>query len=165
MNLLNFMQFTHRFKQSAFTVIATVFFTFTFSMSTNSIFATAESFEEFDKRLSIYPPTRDDYLPVIEIIATQLDAIRQNSFDRAYFFYTSKEFKEKTSLLQFKSFIKENKVMSRNKSITLVEVYIDKNIGYYTGIISSKDGEVRTAKYQLIFENDNWKILGIQLLN
>src|SRR5674476_59825 len=102
MNLLISTRCIHHFK------LAICLSIIPFCMVKSPNFATTESIEELDKRLSIYPPTPDDNLPLIEVIENQLDAIRQNSIERAYFFYASKGFKEKTSLQNFKLFVKAN---------------------------------------------------------
>lgn len=157
MNLLHFMQFIPLSKLKLF------FFLFTVCFANHVLIADVERTDELNKRLSIYPPSPDDFVPIIETIGGQLSAIRAHDIDRAYFFYTSKDFRKQTPLKKFTLFVKVNSVLQNNKSISLTDVRIDKGIGYYTGVISSKDGDVRTINYELIYEDEAWRILGMQL--
>lgn len=157
MTLLHFMQSIPLSKLMLF------FFIFTVCFTNHVLIADIERTDELNRRLSIYPPSPEDYVPIIETIGGQISAIRIHDIDRAYFFYTSKDFRKQTSLKNFNLFIKANAVLKNNKSISLTEVRIDKDIGYYTGVISSKEGDVRTINFELIYEGEAWKVLGIQL--
>lgn len=157
MTLSHFMQFTPLSNFFFIMIIGTACF------ANHVLIADIERTNELNKRLSIYPPSPEDYVPIIEAIGGQLSAIRINDIDRAYFYYNSKDFRKQTSLKNFNLFVKANSVLKNNKSISLTEVRIDNNIGYYKGVISSKDGDTRTINYQLIFEDETWKVLGIQL--
>jgi len=128
-----------------------------------SLSADEEKLNDLSKRLSLFPPAEEDYAPLLDTIDNQLEAIKLHNYDRAYFFYASKGFKAKTSYQQFNLFIRANPVLLNNKSLVTTEVYIDKTIGYYKGVITSKADDVKKIHYELIFENDNWKILGIQI--
>ncbi len=146
MNLSNFMQFI-----------------LLFSLFFIPLSADDEKLRDLSKRLSLHPPTEEDYVPLLDTINNQLEAIKFHEFDRAYFFYASKDFKAKTSYRQFNLFIQANPVLLNNKSLATTEVHIDKNIGYYKGIITSKSDDVKIIHYELIYEDDTWKVLGIQI--
>lgn len=122
-----------------------------------------EKLQSLQERLSLHPPSQEDYVPLLEAIDSQLEAIRLHNYERAYFFYTSKDFRVKTSYHDFNQFVRANPVLLDNKSLTTTEVSINKNIGYYKGVITSTKKDVNTIHYELIFENDAWKILGIQI--
>ncbi len=137
--------------------------TSTICFSHHPLIADIERTEELNKRLSIYPPSPEDFVPIIETVGGQLSAIRVKDFDRAYFYFSSKDFRKETALRNFILFVKVNTVLKNNKSITMTDVRIDKGIGYYTGVITSKEGDVRTINYELIYEDEAWKVLGMQL--
>jgi hypothetical protein len=119
--------------------------------------------EVLNKRLSLFPPSSEDYAPILETVDNELSALRLKNFGNAYFTYTSKDFRKKTSLPQFTNFIKANPALFNNKSISLTAIQINNNIAYYTGNIISNEGVLKSLSIQLIFEDDEWKILGIQL--
>jgi hypothetical protein len=126
--------------------------------------ADASKLEDLEKRLSIFPPTKQDYLPITKIVNDQMESIRSKNYEMAYFNYTSKGFRRKTSFTDFQLFIKSNKVLLYNKTLSLLSVRIDKNIGYYEAIATSDTGDVRHINYELIYEDDAWRVLGIQVL-
>ncbi len=147
------MQLTHRFR-NIFSLFALLFFT-TLCLADN------EALQDLEDRLLLYPPSKDDYAPIIETVEQQLLAIRGYNYDRAYYFYTSDAFRQRTTYPDFLRFVKGNQVLVNNKSISQSSVSIDKNYGYYSGLISSNDGSIRKIQYQLVIENDSWKIQSI----
>lgn len=122
-----------------------------------------ERLESLGKRLHLYPHSQDEYEPLIQVVESQLSALRQKDVDRAYFFYTSKDFQKQTSLDEFKRFIQANPVLSDNKSITMTNVRMDEQISYYQGNITSAKGGSRTIDYNLLEENGQWKIQSMLL--
>lgn len=128
-------------------------------------FANIDAIHDLEKRLAIHPPSKEDYAPLIDVVTGQMMAIRFHDFERAYFFYTSKEFRAKTSFLDFTRFVEVNRVLTANKSITSTDVRIEKNIGYYTGVVVANDNSRRNIRYRLVMEDGSWKVHGIELLN
>jgi hypothetical protein len=140
------MQFIHLFK---IVFVFIPFFTF--------------ADEILDQRLSLIPPTAEDYAPMLQTVDNLMSALRTNKIANAYFMYISKDFRNKTSLQQFTSFVKTNPALFNNKSINLTSIQINNNIAYYTGNIISKDGQIKSVSIQLKIEGSRWKILGIQI--
>lgn len=99
----------------------------------------------------------------LALIENQLAALREGDVDKAYFLYTSLEFKKTTSLKQFKQFIGSSRVFSENKSFHFNSVNFEKAIATFEGTLISKEGEALQTEYDLIQEDGKWKILGIQL--
>ena len=95
----------------------------------------------------------------------QLSAIRQGRIPEAYYEYTSKSFQVATSLDQFKDFVEANAVLANNKSATFENPVFDDSIGILNGILFSWGGEKAPVLYRLERQNNEWKILNVQLSN
>lgn len=138
-------------------------FNFLLSLIFVSAFAQNEKLQDLSERYSLFPPSQDEYLPLLQAVENELDALKKLDYEKAYFIYTSKQFQRVTPLQSFKLFVRGNPVLNDNNTISAVDVYIQKNTGYYKGVITSKQGDVRNINIQLTLENGKWKILGIQL--
>ena len=126
--------------------------------------ADINALQDLENRLLLHPPSTDDYAPIIETVEQQLSAIRVSDYDRAYYFYTSYAFRQRTTYPDFQRFVKGNQVLINNKSISQFAVISDKNYGYYRGSMTANDGTIRTIQYQLVIENGSWKIQSIAFL-
>ncbi|HRD56185.1 MAG TPA: DUF4864 domain-containing protein [Parachlamydiaceae bacterium] len=129
------------------------------------LFSGSEGLEDLGKRLSLSPPKQGDFDPILEVVQEEFNALKFHNFEKAYFFYTSKEFKKKTSLKEFILFIKSNSVLLNNQSLLVQDIKIDREIAYYKGVATSLSGVSRKINFQLVLEDGRWKILGIQLEN
>lgn len=98
------------------------------------------------------------------IIEAQLAAIRKNDTSKAYQDFTSKDFKEVTSLPDFEQFVQKNPVIAKNKSSLFGNLSFENDIGTYEGTLTSEDGETAPVKYRLVYEDKGWKILSINIL-
>jgi len=147
------MLLTHHFR-NILSLLAFLFLT-TFSLADNA------ALQDLENRLLLHPPSKDDYAPIIETVEQQLSAIRVSDYDRAYYYYTTDAFRQRTTYPDFQRFVKGNQVLINNKSISQSAVSSDKNYGYYRGLMTANDGTIRTIQYQLVIENGYWKIQSI----
>jgi hypothetical protein len=99
------------------------------------------------------------------LITDQIEALKEGNIPKAYFAYTSNEFRTVTSLEDFKKFINSFSVFSKNKTIDLSRVNFEKNHqASYQGTLTSTNGETMNVVYEVVLENGDWKIMGIQLI-
>lgn len=98
------------------------------------------------------------------IIENQLEAIRNNDIKKGYQDYTSNSFKEATSFSDFEAFVHKNLVIEKNKGSNFTNFNIEDEVGTLEGTLSSASGEIVPVKYRLIYENNGWKILSINIL-
>lgn len=99
-----------------------------------------------------------------DVIEKQLEKIRNKNYQEAYDNFTSKEFKKITPLESFISFIEGNSIFANNDSGKFGDLMVDNNVATLKGILSSKSGERGYVEYDLIKEDNLWKILGIRIL-
>ncbi len=94
----------------------------------------------------------------------QLTALRTHDYQKAYS-YTSIEFKKNTSLDQFIDFVHTFPSLDENKDSTFTDRSIDatSGIGTISGTLEAKDGSSVSVTYQLVKENDEWKIINIDV--
>lgn len=100
---------------------------------------------------------------LLAVVDAQLKAIRSNEIEKAYNDYTSIEFRKTISLDDFKKIISEIKVLSNNKLFQFQSFYTEDDIATFSGELISVDGTSVQVEYDLVLENDQWKILGIQI--
>jgi len=120
--------------------------------------------QQDESLLTLYPPSTEEVQPLIEVVEGHFGALRERDLSRAYFSYTSKEFRRTTSLSDFTRFIKNSSFLEKNKTIVTLQAHIDKQGGYYRGIATSTDGEAREILVNFSQEDEDWKIRGIELI-
>jgi len=98
---------------------------------------------------------------LIEPIERQLAALKAGDMNAAYA-ETSEAFKGATSMEQFAAFVDNNPIMKDAASHSFLNRSINNGIGFVTGTLTSSTGGVIPVEYQLVKENDAWKILRIQ---
>lgn len=99
---------------------------------------------------------------ITDVVLSQLDAMQKGDYELAYS-YTSPAFQEVTSLGVFEEFVKEVPAMRDNVNASFPTRQIHNSQGLLKGTITAKDGSVTPVKYLLVYENGQWKILGIQI--
>lgn len=109
--------------------------------------------------VSIYH-TRD----LVTTAEGQLSALRSKDVARAYYEYTSKDFKASTPLEQFHDFVKSHPALARNQEANFNSRSVDKNIGTLHGTLMTAEGNVTPIEYKLVKEDDKWKILSMRLV-
>lgn len=100
---------------------------------------------------------------LLEIIDSQLKALRGKEIDKAYQENTSMEFRKKTSLDDFKKLVERFKPFSQNKLFQFQSFYTEDDIATFGGELHSIEGESIPVEYDFIQEDGKWKILGIQI--
>lgn len=100
---------------------------------------------------------------LLEVVDGQILSLREKNIPKAYHAYTSRDFKEATSLQDFESLIHNFSPLSENKIISLNAIHFLENAASYEGIVSSENDEKLIIEYQLIKEGAVWKINGLQL--
>jgi hypothetical protein len=97
------------------------------------------------------------YSRLIAPINDQLEAIRIEDNATAYSF-TSKAFQDATSMNAFISFIKQYSSLRNNESITINSRQVINGFGKVKAVLISRGGLETPVTYQLVQENDRWKI-------
>lgn len=96
-------------------------------------------------------------------VKEELAAIRSGNYEKAYS-YTSKEFKDSTSLEEFKNSINKIPSLKNNQSVTITERKIENDSGAVNATLKSKDGVSSLVEFRLRKEGKTWKILEIHVL-
>lgn len=124
---------------------------------------------KIDSWSSATPSTKTDAQPINakaleSVVNSQMSAIHSKNIDKAYLEYTSKGFKETTSLKDFESFLAIHPYISNYKSLTLPQLTFNGNIAVLSGTITANDQHAYPIEYQFAKEGDSWKILHINVL-
>ena len=98
-------------------------------------------------------------------VQAQLVQIRQHHIEKAYEEYTAREFKQVTTLKEFNHFIKDHPGLSDNRSFDVGKLTLEENNVILSGTLISKSGSRYPVEYTLVFENDAWKVLHIEVVN
>jgi hypothetical protein len=101
--------------------------------------------------------------PLFDSIKKQLEDIRQQDLSKAYFEFTSEDFKKSTPQKDFEAFVKGQPALSFNTGVKFRNLSFDNNIANISGTLQTKDGKNYPVEYSLVLENDIWKIVHIQI--
>lgn len=99
---------------------------------------------------------------LIEPVERQLAALKAGNMEAAYA-ETSEAFKQATPMQSFTAFVDQNPILKDTASHSFSSRSINNGIGVLEGQLTSSSGGVVPVKYQLVKENDAWKIQHIQL--
>lgn len=99
----------------------------------------------------------------IAVIKEQLNAIALNNLTEAYQQYSSKEYKEATSLAAFNDFIHNYPIFTQHDKIEYSVVGIHPNVAKFTMTFHA-DNKTVEMEYVLIKEDGNWKIRSTHIL-
>lgn len=97
---------------------------------------------------------------IVGTIKDQLSALRSGDMVTAYS-YTSKDFRNVTSLEDFESFVKNYSALNNNTDTSFTTREIKNGEGIVKGTLTGKDGEKIAVEYHLVKENGTWKILRV----
>lgn len=111
----------------------------------------------------VYQETVFDVPPLLEIIDEMLKALRNGETEEAYNEYTSEAFRKATPLDVFIQIIKNNDVYSLNKYFQYHSFYFENGMAVFQGLLVSKTGNAVQVEFDLVKEEDKWKIFGMQL--
>jgi len=98
-----------------------------------------------------------------DVAEKQLAALRAGDVEKAYS-YTSKDFQNATSLQDFRAFVDSYPSLKNNKGNFFSSRAIENDVGTLQGSLQSQDGAVTPIEYKLVKENNEWKILSLQVL-
>jgi hypothetical protein len=101
--------------------------------------------------------------PLLEVADGLLKSLRAKNIDRAYTDYTSKDFRKKTSLDNFKALIAKYNVLSSNKLFQFQSFFVEDNIASLGGDLHSEEGITMPVEFDFVLEDGKWKIMGIQI--
>lgn len=109
--------------------------------------------------------TLDLYLTVRPAVTVQghLSELRNERVTEAYYNYTSKDFQSTVSLNNFREFIRQHPVFTKQKDIQVDSENVDSNIGHLKGSLIDKDDSKTPIQYKLVKEQNVWKILNVYL--
>ncbi len=99
---------------------------------------------------------------IVKVAEEQLSLIKSGDINGAYAL-TSGTFKQATSLEVFTDFVNAYPVLSKNASVSFTERQVEGVQGYLYGTITAEDGTTMIIEYELIKENDAWRVVGINL--
>ncbi len=93
---------------------------------------------------------------------TFMDALKQGNPGIAYE-STSEGFKEQGSSDDFETFVSGNPILKDIESYSFSSYNMVNDYGSARGTITAKDGQVSPVMLELVKENDEWKVLNIDL--
>lgn len=96
-------------------------------------------------------------------IEGQIQAMKKNEVQKAYYEFGSKPFKDAISLDAFRKFIEKFPVLTTHDAVEFKEPIIDKTTGHVELNLYDKFGTT-IVEYTLGIEDDKWKIWGIRVL-
>lgn len=97
------------------------------------------------------------------VVDAFLQSLSHGGVSQAYFAYTSEDFRKTTSYKDFTTFVERFPAVSRNQNFTVLNDSRVDNLGTLTGYAISTDGVENVVSFDVIFELQKWRILGIQV--
>jgi hypothetical protein len=97
----------------------------------------------------------------VKVVEEQLVYLRRGDIEGAYLL-TSLEFRKATNLDGFKNFVARHASLAQNKKVSFSNREIKNNIGVVEGTLTGVDGLQSPVHYQLVKENEAWKVLYIE---
>lgn len=123
-----------------------------------------ENWGEPGEEIVTEEPIETDSEKVLASIRGFFDALQKFDISKAYYAYTTKQFRKAVTLDDFKIFVKKYSVLGRNKSFISGNPLFKENLATVQTKLTSADSKVQNAELQLIQEDAEWKILAIHLL-
>jgi hypothetical protein len=102
---------------------------------------------------------------ITDVVEKQLLTIRDHKYTEAYYAYTSKEFRDSTSLSDFTNFVKENHVLNNNRSIKIDSISMKDNLSQVTATVTGDDETTLQADYTLVYKDNEWKVFILSVGN
>lgn len=97
-----------------------------------------------------------------DIVVEQIDALKEDNINGAYYNYTAKGFQDTVSLDHFRKFAAQYPAFSHNRSVRFIDRQMDVSNGYLDAILTTTQGDQMRVKYRMVKEGDKWKILSIK---
>lgn len=102
--------------------------------------------------------------PMIGVVRSQLQAIKNRDYQRAYEGSASAEFRQATSEQNFESFLKRYPIFENYKTLSFHKRN-DKKGQHSLSVILQTDQFAAYLKYYLVEEKGKWKILSMRILS
>ncbi|PLX28948.1 hypothetical protein C0581_00545 [Candidatus Parcubacteria bacterium] len=102
--------------------------------------------------------------PIAEEAETQLSLIKAGDLSIAYN-DTSQAFQKMVTLEEYENFVAEFPVLQDYESVSFNYRDVQNSAGYVEGTITQTDGTVYPIRVDLVHENDEWKVYGINIGN
>jgi hypothetical protein len=99
---------------------------------------------------------------LVDTIDRQLAAIKKGDYQAAYN-ETSLGLRDKFSLAAFEAYVKRYPVLVNNKSHSFSNRSFKDSVGRVEGTLTDTRGQVMPVQYQLVKENDAWRITYIHI--
>lgn len=99
---------------------------------------------------------------LVKIFDQHLDYLKAGDVEAAYA-QTSQAFRNVTSLEDYKSYVNQLTVLSKNSGRTYTTREIVNDTGTIIGTLKSSDGSALPFRADFIKENGEWKMYGIQI--
>lgn len=115
------------------------------------------------KKSTLEKTTRISPQPLLNVVEDELKLFRTMEIDKAYQDHTTREFRQKTSLAEFKTLVDKYKVLSNSARFQFQSFYVENDIVTLGGELHAKDGVVVPVEFDFVMEDSQWKIMGIQI--
>ena len=99
---------------------------------------------------------------LIEPIERQLTALKAGNIEAAYQ-ETSEAFHQATPIDKFSAFVDQFPILKDAAEHSFSSRSVENGVGKVSGTLTSSTGGVMPVEYQLVKENETWKILYISL--
>jgi len=111
-----------------------------------------------------YPPiSKDEKGELVQIIEGQLKSLRDGDISKAYYAYVSQDFENNTSFDDFKSFLEEYPIFTKQDDVNVGNGVQEGDLRLVRIALQSEE-ETAEVDYRLIQQDGDWKIWGIQIL-
>lgn len=117
----------------------------------------------YAKAFACCPNIPFDTTEFLNAIDGQILSLREKNCAKAYYNYTSLDFRRHTTFEDFIKLVEAHSPLRDNHSIELASIQFSEKSGLYFGTITAADGEMLGIEYLLIMENSDWKIHGLSL--
>lgn len=88
--------------------------------------------------------------------------LRSGQTERAYY-ETATQFQQTVTLSTFIEFMEQNPMLSHSEKAAFSYSSVQGSVGLLNGTLTSAAGEVSPIAVQLVLENDEWKVLNLNL--
>lgn len=110
----------------------------------------------------VQPPT--DYEKAVNVVNEQLAALRAGDSSKAYYAYTTKEFRKAFSLDSFKVMIRRYPVFGRNRTFQVATTDFDgTTVIKLKGKLIAVNGDAMAVNFDIVLEDSEWKIHNVQM--
>ena len=98
----------------------------------------------------------------VKVVNQQLDALREGDREKAYS-YCSTAFQQNTNFAAFSAFVDSNPILKNASAFSSANREISGGVAKLSGTLKGTDGASLPAQFQLVKENDQWKVLYINV--